>query len=182
MTVRDDVDDLERISHGDEGAWARLYERHRTAVFRYAYSLSGDYSRAEDLAQEAFTALLKRRVRWRDRSSLRSYLLRSVHNRFVDEYRKRARQDDRAWGEGRETSAPERDALEVRERQHAVLLAVDALPEPQRDVVRLRVFGGLSYDEIAAHVGAPAATVRNRYRASVERLKVQLGERFADVD
>ena len=66
------------------------------------------------------------------------------------------------------------DDLETSERRRAVQAAIRDLPPDYREVVVLRHFAGLSYDEIADAVGVPAKTVKSRLHTARERLLASL--------
>jgi RNA polymerase sigma-70 factor (ECF subfamily) len=68
---------------------------------------------------------------------------------------------------------PEEAALGA-ERERSVAAAVEGLPDEQKEVVVLRVYGGLTFAQIAEVIEAPLATVATRYRRALERLKRRL--------
>ena len=72
---------LNRASRGDEAAFLLLYERHRDAVFRFAYRLLGSVGSAEDVTHDCFLSLLKQPGKFdASRASLRTYLLAAARN------------------------------------------------------------------------------------------------------
>ncbi len=110
-------------------------------------------------------------------TSLRAYLLRSVRNASVDLHRREKRDPaglDRAGDIADLSHQRSLSMTGVLDRLALVRAALDSLPETQGEVVRQRVFGRLSYEAIASEVGAPAATVRTRYRAALHKLKHKL--------
>jgi RNA polymerase sigma-70 factor (ECF subfamily) len=109
------------------------------------------------------------------------YLLQTIRNRQIDGLRAFARRGSQLS----ELHFPVRHdgphQSVVEEEQNAALSeALGALPAKQRDVLTLRIFGGLSYAEIAADQAAPTATVRTRYRAAIDKLRQVLGRRVAN--
>ncbi len=102
-----------------------------------------------------------------------------IHRRAID----LARRNDRRWH--RETAANEvapQDwfAPEIEDRERAQLLqdALKRLPETQREVVTLKIWGGLTFAEIAVALDVPANTAASRYRYALEELRKLTKEVF----
>src|SRR5256885_2492508 len=86
-----DEDLMQLVRRGDTGAFELVYERHATAAFSLAYRMCGRRSVAEDVVQEAFLSLWRSGARYdRARGSVRSWILRAVHNRAIDAFRREA--------------------------------------------------------------------------------------------
>ena len=83
---------LKRASRGDEAAFLLLYERHREAVFRFAYRMLGDSAQAEDITQECFLSLVRRPDSFDEtRAKLRTYLLGATRNLSLKSLRRKGR-------------------------------------------------------------------------------------------
>ena len=79
---------LEWAGAGDQAAFQELYERHRTAIFRFAYRLSGSVENAEDLTHDCFLSLIKKAGNFDSRrASLRTYLLAATRNLWLKQFR-----------------------------------------------------------------------------------------------
>jgi RNA polymerase sigma-70 factor (ECF subfamily) len=133
----------------------------------------------DDLVQDAFVAALERRPR-RD-SSLRPWLGRVVRNRFAFSLRgasrRRAREQDAAAAE----AVPAGDELLERAELHGrVVRALTELHEPQRSVLLLRYFAGLTPSDIARRRGVPAATVRSQIHRGLQELRLELDRSLGD--
>ena len=63
------------------------------------------------------------------------------------------------------------------EQEHLIADAIEALPDEQREAIVLRVYGGLTFAQIAQVIGDPLPTVATRFRRGLERLRHKL-ERF----
>ena len=116
------------------------------------------------------------------RSRPASYLLTFVHRRAVDLVRREQARpqrggdvDDIADRAGREDVA---GSLVAREQGASVRRALAGLPPPQRQVLELAYFSGLSQSEIAEHLGEPLGTVKSRTHVALSRLRELLGEGF----
>jgi RNA polymerase sigma-70 factor (ECF subfamily) len=174
------------LRDGDPDAFEALYDRHGRAAYSLAYRMVGDRNVAEDIAQEAFLSIWRSRVRFdAQRGSVRTWVLGIVHHRAIDALRRNGVHDKRrASAEGIEErhEAPERTDLEVARREEAreVRTALQTLPEPQLEVVRLAYFGGFTHTQIAQMLDEPVGTVKGRMRLGLEKLRRALaGEELA---
>jgi RNA polymerase sigma-70 factor (ECF subfamily) len=143
-----------------------------------------DRDEAEEVVQEAFT-IVWRRVDLFDRESGRlvPWLLRITRNRAIDRLRARRgrqlkhrrieayRALGESWTAAREPDEAARPGWHVHETVHAQLRA---LPDDQREVVRLAYFEGLTHSEIAGRLGIPLGTVKTRLRLAFDKLRVGL--------
>ncbi len=166
------------VSRWDERALAQLYERHAGVVFGLARRLLGDPGRAEEIVQEVFLRLWRYPERYDpERGTLRSYLLAQAHGRAVDRLRSdtaRQRRESRDHS-ARPTTGSDIDTqvadLLVAEQVRA---ALDALSVEERKAIELAYFGGHSYRQVAALLGAPEGTVKSRIRSGLRRLRDDL--------
>jgi RNA polymerase sigma-70 factor, ECF subfamily len=172
-----------RCANGDEGALAELYDLFGRAAYALALRIVRDASQAEDVVQEAFLDLWRSAGRFDpSRSRPASYLLTFVHRRAVDLVRReqaRPRRggdvDDIADRAGRDDIAA---SLVASEQGESVRRALAGLPRPQREVLELAYFNGLSQSEIAERLGEPLGTVKSRTHVALSRLRELLGEGF----
>jgi RNA polymerase sigma-70 factor (ECF subfamily) len=158
-----------QCGRGEAGAFDELFHRYRQPLWAYFRRRIADAARAEDLTQEAFLALLTGAARYQPRGSFRSYLFSIAFNLASAERRRAARMPG---GNGSPDTAPARTAppdtvLWVRS-------ALAALDEMDREVVLLREFEALSYEEIAAVLQTPVGTVRSRLFRAREALRRRL--------
>ena len=173
---------LVKASRGDEAAFLTLYERHRDAVFRFAYRLLGSNELAEDVAHDCFLSLLKRPQSFDPaRASLRTYLLAAARNLAMKHFRGRYGEDaldDLAT----EPPVPERRGplhrLLDEELAEVVRLAIEGLPPLQREALVLFEYEELALSEIAVVTGADVGTVKARLHRARRSLKRQLAPYF----
>jgi RNA polymerase sigma-70 factor (ECF subfamily) len=169
---------LNRASRGDEAAFLLLYERHRDAVFRFAYRLLGSSGLAEDVAHDCFLSLLRQPGKFdASRASLRTYLLAAARNLSSKHFRHVG--DEVTVDEltqelrGPEGHEPLRQLLDE-ELSSEVRKAVESLPPLQREALVLFEFEELSLAEIALIVGADVGAVKARLHRARQRLKIVL--------
>lgn len=145
--------DLRRGGNGG----AVLFERYREPVWRFFRRRVRDASKAEELAQDVFAAVLEAAPRYEARGRFRSYLFGIAFNLLMADGR-RVSFADEFGTDVNEAAAPvtdPADALWVRR-------ALGQLDETDREVLMLREYEGLSYQEIAELQQIPLNTVRSR--------------------
>lgn len=143
-----------------------LIAREAPRLRRYAGSLvRGDAAAADDLVQDCLERALRKRHLWQRRGSMRSWLLRMLHNLYVN--RVKGRRTEALLDDLGETTAglalsaePARQVARVELRE--MLEALGRLPAEQRETILLVVLEGVSYDEAAWILGVPVGTVRSR--------------------
>lgn len=169
---------LARAGGGDQAAFLLLYERHRNAIFRFAYRVSGSVELAEDITHDCFLSLIKRPENFRpERASLRTYLYAAARNLARKYFRASGREaalDDLA----EEPTASEREEplgqLLAGELAAKVGEAVASLPPLQREALVLFEYEGLPLSEIAAITDSDVGAVKSRLHRARERLRNRL--------
>ena len=170
------------VYEGEARAFEVIFDRHAGAAFSLAYRMCGRRPLAEEVVQEAFMSLWRSAARYDPgRGSVRAWVLRVVHNRAVDAFRREAPNAVHDVCEewiSEVLPARERTEDEVERRSEARLIrsALDRLPSDQRQVIELAYFGGFSHSQIAAVLGLPAGTVKGRMRLGLSKLRIALGE------
>jgi RNA polymerase sigma-70 factor (ECF subfamily) len=177
-----DEDLMQLVNDGDARAFEVIFDRHGGAAFSLAYRMCGRRALAEDVVQEAFLSLWRSGARYdRGRGSVRSWVLRAVHNRAIDAFRRGAageRREVHDEGLAERVPSAERTETEVERRDEARVIrgALDGLPADQRQVIELAYFGGFTHSEISDMLGLPAGTVKGRMRLGLVKLRFALGE------
>jgi RNA polymerase sigma factor (sigma-70 family) len=171
-TPASDWECLELAHRGDEGAWRALFVRHERRLARMAALITGSPDAAQDIAQETFVRVLRRKIPRRD-GSFGAYLTTVAFRLALRERARRARH--RGFDEGafpaRAESPLEAAVRSGREEMVAGVLA--GLPPDQREVIALRFYGDHSYAEIAAITGVPEGTVKSRIFYALKHCRSQ---------
>ena len=137
---------------------------------------------AEDIVQESFLSIWRTGARYdRTRGSVRSWVLRTVHNRAVDALRRGMVRDSRNVSDHQAAErivALERTDAEVgrRDEAHRVQSALGELPAEQRQVIELAYFGGFTHTQIAEMLDQPIGTVKGRMRLGLTKLRLLLSD------
>ena len=148
----------------------RLYERHRTGIFRFSYRLSGSVEEAEDITHDCFLSLIKKPENFRpERASLRTYLLAAARNLWLKQLRASSREsavDEYEEGQFISLDKEPLDRLLDDELSEKVRAAVSSLPPLQKEALVLFEYEGLALSEIAGIIGTDVGAVKSRlYRA-----------------
>lgn len=165
---------------GDAAAFARLYERHRGKLYRFlARQLHGNGALADELFQDVWQRVIAARNNWKPDAAFSTWLYRIAHNRLADHWRALSHRPP-APEDGDERAAripdpdtPERHLSEFEERRR-LRMALDELPEEQREVVLLRLEQDLSLEEIGEITGVGRETVKSRLRYAMDKLRQRL--------
>jgi len=159
------------IRSGDERAMTELYDRYSPLVYSVALRVLADTGNAEDVLQEVFMQL------WRNpdlfdssRGSLGPWRAVIARNRALDALRRRksdSNVDDVIVYVNHDMSA----AADRSRAMHKIREVLGGMPGPQRTVLELAYFEGLSHTEIASKTGEPLGTVKTRIRAGLLSLR-----------
>ena len=164
------------VGEGDSRAFAMLYDRHGRAAYSLAYRMMGGRQAAEDLVQDVFLRVWRSTASYRaDRGSVRTWILRIVHNRGVDQLRSlssRRRTQDKVEASA-ETSQPSDAFTEAwrNSKRDQVRDALKTLPQEQLKILELAYFSGYTHVEIAELMGLPLGTVKGRMRLGLKKIK-----------
>ena len=178
----DDAALMLRYRNGDPRAFEILYTRHKGALYRFLQRLCRNREAVNDLFQESWSKLIVSRERYEPRAQFTTFLFHIAHNCAVDYFRRAARQhigntDDVSELQERlpsaETDRPDAQASEA-QLQKAFELALQQLPEEQRNVFVLREETGLSLEEIGAITGVTMETAKSRLRYALAKLRAAL--------
>jgi RNA polymerase sigma-70 factor (ECF subfamily) len=189
MSFETEAQLIARCRQGDAQAWDALFDLHYAATARFVFQLSFAFS-AEDVqevCQEAFLAVIKNINSFSAGSRLQTWIFRIAANKASD-YRQRQQAAKRGGGrilvplesENPEDAPPLEvpsplpgpDTILLRSERAAQLgLALDQLDGPCREVIDLRYFADLSYDEIAAELKLNPKTVSSRLSKCLDRLE-----------
>ncbi|MBQ8109784.1 MAG: sigma-70 family RNA polymerase sigma factor [Clostridia bacterium] len=142
-------------------------------VFSYVMTLAGDRHQAEEITQETFFRAFSRLKEFRGESDEVTWLCAIARNLFTDERRRQSRaqampEEAVSREKGVEQSAVERDA------SFRIHLALHGLEEPYREVFELRVFGELSFKQIASIFRKTESWARVTFHRARARLRERM--------
>lgn len=172
-----------RYRDGDADAFAALYARHKGPLYRYLLRHVRNAGAAADLFQEVWSHLIATRARYEPRAKFATFLFHIAHNCAMDFFRrdlhlKRALLSQELEPPPLEPEVPEHQrpdrVAEFVQQQSALLAAVAALPQEQREAFLLREETGLSVEEIARITDVPVETAKSRLRYAIRKLQEAL--------
>ncbi|HZQ47378.1 MAG TPA: sigma-70 family RNA polymerase sigma factor [Verrucomicrobiae bacterium] len=180
---------IRRCRQGDPQAWDELFDRHYAAVGRFVFQLAHDFSRedAEEISQEVFLSVIKNLDSFQGNSQFQTWVFRIAANKARD-YRQHRQAAKRGGGETTislqaenpesgltidpPSVAPGPDAtLMNAERMALVQQALEQVGEPCREIIELRYFGDLSYEELSQSLDLNPKTVSSRLSKCLDRLE-----------
>ena len=159
---------------GNPDEWAVWLDRHGAALVLFARQRVASRADAEDVVQDAFVRFWRTRQRATDPAA---YLYACVKHCALDWQRGRERRSRRE----RKAARPEAEPLfsgppEQEERRAAIEAVLRNLPDAQREVLVMKIWGGLSFPQIAEALRISANTAASRYRYALAKLREPLAE------
>jgi len=160
------------------GTAEQCFAAHHEAIYRFVYWMGADPDEAADIVQEVFVRAHRAWGTLRSRPAVRSWLLRIAGNLAKDRWKRRRREDRAVETMGKDLAASSlvspHDELLQSELQHRVRQAVAGLRPRWRELIILREFEGLSYQEIAQVLRCGIGTVRS----GLHRARAELQQRL----
>jgi RNA polymerase sigma-70 factor, ECF subfamily len=160
----------------------RLYDAHAAGVFRYLLGFVPCEADARDLLQELFIRLGQRPPPAQVENE-RAYVWRMAHNLAVDALRRqgtRRQAIDGAAAEAPRLFEAEADP-DAAEFSRQVEAALADLPTEQRSVAQMKLWEGLTFEEIAAAQGIPLNTAASRFRYALDKLRTRLRPLYEEI-
>tara|TARA_R110002049_G_scaffold160881_1_gene325875 strand:+ start:5124 stop:5735 length:612 start_codon:yes stop_codon:yes gene_type:complete len=164
---------LDKIRVGDKQTYRLLYENYYKVLILYATSLTKNETKAEDLVQNAFINLWTKRYTLEIRSSVKSYLYKSVYNLFINDYRKELRNDnvlDKMHYEVLLQSIEEEE-YSIKIKLDWINKEIDSLPPKSREIFIMNKRRGLTYKEISKILDISENTVESQISRALKRIR-----------
>lgn len=174
------------VLSGDRERFELLVERYQTRLVNYLYRMVRNLEEAHDLTQEVFIRVYQALDRYDSQYRFSTWLFRVAQNAAIDVIRKRRIQLvplTRRADEGSDATVDLEladgqpsalESLQGRELDASIRAAIDTLPWEYRELILLRHYGELAYEEIAEVKGMPLGTVKNKLFRARQMLKQQL--------
>lgn len=189
MSLTVEAELLARCCQGDAAAWDELFDRHYQSAARFLFQLGHDFAHedVEEICQEVFLTVIKSLHTFQGNSQFQTWLFRIAANKARD-YRQRQQAAKRGGGvvtlslnnDDPETgftldppsSLPGPDvSLLNAENISLVGRALERLGEPCQEIIELRYFADLSYEEIAVSLELNPKTVSSRLSKCLDKLE-----------
>lgn len=173
-----------------------LVAKYEKKIFNVIYRMLGDYEEATDLTQETFISAFRHYDRFRGDSKVFTWLYQIARNLCINRVRQRERQrgmriesldqprdgddDDGMTREIADWSQSPQRVLENKELREKLLAAIDALTPDYKEVLMLREFESLSYNEIVERTGLTLENVKTRLSRARGMLRRKLGPYYQE--
>jgi RNA polymerase sigma-70 factor (ECF subfamily) len=170
-----------RLAAGDDSAFTELYDACADGLFSFAAARLRSEQSAADIVQAAFLRAVRSRKRFRNVENPAAYLFQIARNEITRTLARQSRRRhisaqslDEDLAPSSQTSTGEDDEM-IRE-------ALLRLHEDDREIIELKVFGGLTFVEIGQTLARPAATVATRYRRALQALRPWVERQLREID
>jgi RNA polymerase sigma-70 factor (ECF subfamily) len=189
-TVISDEQIVKRALAGDADAFGEIVERWERRIFALSFGMLGREEDARDATQETFLSAFRNLRGFRGEAKVSSWLHRIAVNQCITRQRRakvrsETALEDETIGEGASFLAPAHESparrAERQERTEVVRRAVSALPPELREVIVMKEFEELTFQEIAEVLNLPLSTVKSRLYTALRQLRMRLEKHGAEV-
>lgn len=188
------VSDSELVSlyiRGDEKAFEKLVLRHKSRIYTTIYLIVKDQYVAEDLMQDTFIKAVDtiKSGRYNEEGKFLPWIVRIAHNLAIDYFRRDKRYPSVVFEDGSSVfntldfSEDSVESIQIRQETHEQLREmIQRLPEVQRQVLIMRHYEEMSFQEIADATGVSINTALGRMRYALINLRKQFSQRTPQYD
>lgn len=161
----------------------QLYDDHAQTLYAFLLNLTRDEADTRDLLQEVFVKIAREPRLLDGVREERAFLIRLAHNAAIDSIRRRGTRDKTRENFAVERISPFAPTDDPDEKVFCAELAaaLESLPEEQRMVVYLKLWGDLTFEAIATALAIPPNTAASRYRYGVDKLRERLRPLYEEV-
>ena len=166
----------ERLARGEESAFAEFYDACADRLFAFVAARTDSPEIAADIVQTAFLRLVKSRRRLRDVESPVAYMFQIARNELARHATRPANDSTQRLDAAADVvDSRWRDGVDEADTAAALL---DRLDPAAREIVELKIYAGLTFEEVAEAIGLPVGTVATRYRRALQSLRGWLEKQY----
>lgn len=159
-------------------SFEKAYVAHKDRLLTLAVALTGDRGAAEDIVHDVFASLIEQPRRLSRSRNLPAFLSVCTRNRAFDWLRARKRRGRLEVAAATHTRQDNPSEQAAQKEEGEILLGmVSSLPGDLREVLALRIWGGLGFREIARVQSTTKSTAHARYRQALGNIRTQLSQR-----
>lgn len=166
---------IQKALHGNEAAWVKLVKRYESRLYNYCLRMTGATDEAMDIVQEIFISIFRNLPNYRGDGVFPAWLFRIASNRCTDYLRKQSRNplnaNDEHEAEQLESSSMLEEDLYRSQTNRSVMQLLQQLSHEQRQVVEMKCFQNMTFDEIEYYTGLSANTAKTRFYSALKKLK-----------
>ena len=161
-----------RLARGEPAAFAELYDGCADRVGHYLFVRLGSWADADDALQETFVRLARMREKLADVDNLEAYVITIARNEAARLAAGKARRQQKQEPLSAEQLFRfDRGDVDARENVETVAAALGRLEPDLREVVELKAFSGLTFQQISQATGLPQGTAATRYRSALAKMR-----------
>ncbi|WP_353722851.1 RNA polymerase sigma factor [Dyadobacter sp. 676] len=188
------VSDSELVTlyiRGNEKAFEKLVQRHKSRIYTTIYLIVKDQYVAEDLLQDTFIKAVDtiKSGRYNDEGKFLPWIIRIAHNLAIDYFRRDKRYPNVVFEDGSSVfntldfSEDSVESIQIRQETHEQLREmIQRLPDVQKQVLIMRHYEDMSFQEIADATGVSINTALGRMRYALINLRKQFNQRAPQYD
>ena len=175
MLLDNDERLIKKALNGHEAAWVKLVKRYEKRIYNHCLRMTGATDEAMDIVQEVFISVFRNLPNYRGDGVFPAWLFRIATNRCTDFLRKRnnnplANSNDAAEDSLLSTQIAEQD-LHRTQSNRSVIKLLGCLTLEQRQVIELKVFQNMTFDDIEHFTGLSANTAKTRFYSALKKIK-----------
>ena len=175
MLFDDDERLISKALSGNEKAWVKLVRKYEKRIYNYSLRMTGATDEAMDLVQEVFLAVYRNLPNYRGDGVFPAWLFRIANNRCIDFLRRRNTNplmiNSATDTETLKSSSAADEDLHRLQSNRKVLSLLSSLSNEQRQVVELKLFQNMTFDEIEGYTGLSANTAKTRFYTALQNLR-----------
>jgi len=180
--MKKEIEDSKLVSlyiSGDQKSFEILYRKYEKPLFSYVYKMLNNREDSEEVFQKTWIKVVEKLKYYNEKGKFSSWLFSIAHNCTIDLLRKTSRKkenlsvDEIDFKISAKGKNPE-DIYVIKEKKNKLKSIIEYLPEEQRETVIMRVYGDLSFKEIAKIQKVSLNTVLGRMHYAVKRIKKEL--------
>lgn len=167
---------IKRLKNGEEEAYIHLVDHYNRRLYGYALTLTNNHALAEDILQNVFLRTWEQRKKISITTSLQNYLFRSVHNEFINQYKKKRSTMilEQKYFDALDKATAAHDDISLEKIISKIKKEVQKLPPKCREVFLLSRNEGLTNLEIAHHLDVSIKTVEAQITKAFSVLRKKL--------
>ncbi len=174
-----DASDMSKNLSDRKREFEEVFLTHYQALMNVGMSIKADKEFVKDVIQLFFIEVWEKDLLARDITHLKAYLIRSFYRKMFQQLKKQKGFSERLDHEFKEMDQAAldefvREETQVDEIQQRLNLAIEQLPEKEREIFRMKYMEGLAYEEIALFTGKSKQTVYNQIHSSIRKLRSSL--------
>lgn len=179
--MNEDLQWWKAMQAGDKDAFLQLYRKYYHALYFVGLREIKDAALVKDTIQQLFLYLWEKKSGLGNAKDVKAYLMISFLRKLTADWKKRARYEhlELVWNSGMETPLPSPEEKLISKQSESsvhnlLMLHINSLPARQRELIILKFYEGLSYDEIVERTQLSYRTVYNKIHEALKKLRTDL--------